>query len=120
MKFTAFKEFRDLATTSIDSIAQFLRSDYRKMIRDLDVGLTKLTLLDNFQSFVAEVTIASASEIQIRNRFTDGTIPTQRVVIKGGSDAQNIVDGDTKWTTDFVYLKNTGAGTATATVLFLK
>ena len=89
------------------------------MIRELGVGLTRLSFDDNFESFEVDVTIEATSELEIRNQLRDA-IPSKRVVIAGGTGAGDIVDGDTEWTTNFVYLKNTSASPVTATVLFFK
>lgn len=120
MRFVAFKEFRGLINTGIEDIVEYLRTDMKKVLRELQLGLTKLSLLDNFEGFSAEVTIAAGAELAIQNQFRNGKIPSQRIIVKGGSGSQNIVDGDTAWSVDFVYLKNTGASSASATVIFLK
>jgi hypothetical protein len=86
-------------------------------LADLVDGLRKLTFGENFQSFEVEVTIAAGAEQEIRNLLRD-TVPTKRIIVRGNSN--EVVYGDTEWTTDFVYLKNIGASDATATVVFLK
>lgn len=125
MKFSVFKEFRGIPINSMPETAlmvidKYLKVDLTRMIKELTTGLNLLTFVDNFQSFEVEVTIINGTELQIRNQFSDGTIPSRRIVIRGGDDSQNIVDGDTDWDANFVYLKNVGSATATATVLFLK
>ena len=120
MKFIAFKEFREAYQTTIQSVSMYLGTDLKKILRELQLGLTKLSLLDNFQSFTHDVTIAASAEVQLQNLFKDGSIPTQRVIVRGSDGSQNIVDGDTEWDENFVYLKNTGASSASATVIFLK
>lgn len=120
MKFIAFKEFRETIDVTKDRIAEYLRIDLKKILRDLQTGLTKLSFEDNFVSFKKEVTIAASSELAIRNEFRDGTVPSQRIIIKGSTGAGSIVDGDTQWDQNFVYLKNTSGSTVTATVIFLK
>lgn len=114
MKFFAFKEFRGLAS---DMVA-YLREDLKKTLKELQIGLTRLSFLDNFVSFEVEVTIPAGDELAIRNELRT-RIPDQRLIVRGNDNSPYIVDGDTEWTMDYVYLKNTGAGTATATVVFL-
>ena len=117
MKFSSFKEFRGAAT---DAVSQFLRVDITKTLRELAGGLTRLRFTDNFEAFEVEVTIPATSEVPIRNELKSKTIPTQRLIVRGGSGAENVVDGDTQWTRDFVYLQNTGGSEVTVTVVFLK
>lgn len=120
MKFLQFKEFRSPTYSTLEGVVEFLRTELRKTWKELQVGLTKLSFLDNFESFSEEVTIGAGAELAVRNQFRDGSIPTQRLVVKGGDGSQNIVDGTTAWDSNFVYLKNTGASSVTATVVFLK
>lgn len=120
MKFLAFKEFRSFGNAAIDEINRYLAVDLAKIIKELRVGLEKLSIGENFASFSVDVTIGAGVELQIRNQFRDGTIPTQRLVVRGGDGSWAIADGPTRWDTDFVYLKNYGGSTASATVVFLK
>jgi hypothetical protein len=120
MRFTGFKEFRGLVGSTLDDVLLYLRNDLKKFLRELQLGLTKLSFADNFESFQVTVTISAGAELQIRNELLNSAIPTKRIIVKGGSGAQDIVDGDTEWNLNYVYLKNTGASTATATVVFLK
>lgn len=117
MKFSSFKEYRD-EQADVDRVAKFLRIDLTKTLRELTNGLTKLSLSDNFEGFIEEVTVPASSELAIRNAMRNGVIPSYRVFIRGASST--IEDGDTEWTKDFVYLKNTDSSDKTVTVLFLK
>ena len=127
MKFSSFKEFRGLRSIvqmapdrMIEVIGEYLRVDVTKTLRELAVGLTRLRFTDNFEAFEVEVTIPATSEVPIRNELKSKEIPTQRLVVRGGTGAQNVVDGDTEWTQDFVYLQNTGGSEVTVTVVFLR
>ena len=130
MKFSSFKEFRgqlsalsaqtESADGKLKRISEYLRVDITKVLRELAVGLTRLSLLDNFDSFSVQVTIPATTEVEIRNELVSKEVPTQRLIVRGGSGAENIVDGDTQWTKDFVYLQNTGGSDVTVTVMFLK
>lgn len=116
MKFGSFKEFRG----GLESvISEYLRVDMTRILRELAVGLTKLSFEDNFESFITEVTIPATSEIEIRNQLR-GITPTKRIILRGGSGAQNVVDGSTDWSNDFVYLQNLGGSSVTVTVMFLR
>lgn len=114
-----FREFRPrIKDNLLKEIAQYLTVDMIHNFKILTLGLTKLSFADNFDSFEVEVTIAAGQELAIRNEL--GEAVTKRMIVRGGADAQNIVDGTTEWTSDFVYLTNVGTITTTATVVFLK
>ena len=122
MRFTQFKEFKeaDPNTGTLETVISYLFADMPKTLRELSYGLTKLTFADNFESFKVSVTIPATSELAIRNQLRSGQIPTERIIVRGKSGAENVVDGDTDWTKQFVYLKNVGASAATVTVLFIR
>ena len=112
MRFNAFKVFH-----RGQDVANYLSQDLPRTLRNLQFGLTKIAFQDNFESFQVEVVIPASSEIGIDNqaRF----IPTRRLIVRqtgGGA----ITDGDTDWTSDTLYLKNTGGTDATVTVVFLR
>lgn len=117
MKFTAFKEFKDLLGTDIESVKRYLVKDLKVLLRELQGGLTKLSFEDNFKSFTTTVTIPASSELAIRNELRT-EIPTKRIIVRGGAGSQDVVDGDTTWNRNFVYLKNTTGSPVTLTVLF--
>lgn len=119
MKFFGFKEFRQIIKPTLESIAYYLTVDLTTSMRELANGLTKLNFRDNFESFEVEVSIAAGAELEIRNELV-GVIPSERLIVRGNDGSQNIVDGDTEWTLNFVYLKNVGATTAEAKIIFFK
>lgn len=114
MKFLNFKLFR--SGNSLDDVLQYLTVDLASGLRDIYTGLTKLSFSDNFQSFRAEISFTGAQEVAIRHNL--GAVPSSRIIVR--STASDIVDGDTAWNENNVYMKKTGAGAATATVLFLR
>jgi hypothetical protein len=112
MKFRGLKPYT-LGQSVEEYLSQSLRSDFL----ELTDGLHRLTLLDNMESFEYEGTITNGTEVEIRNPLS--TPPSGRLVIKHSGDPA-IVDGDTEWTSDFVYLKNSGSASATVKVIFFK
>lgn len=119
MKFTAFKEFR--FNSSLGAVVDYLTVDLRKFLRELQLGLTRLKLLDNFESFQTTVTLpVSVTDYQIPNELVSGLAPTQRLIVRGGDGSEQVVDGDTPWSNEFVYLKNLGSSAVTVTVIFLR
>lgn len=114
MKFLGLKIFRSGST--IEDAVNYLSVDLANSLRDLTTGLSRLKLLENFEGFEAQVSFSGAGEVAIRHNL--GFIPSQRLIVR--ATASDIVDGDTAWSKDFVYLKKTGSGAATATVVFLR
>lgn len=120
MKFSSFKEFRDAVLSDLPSVIKYLSVDMTKIIRELQVGLTRLKFTDNFESFKTTVNIPAGAEVSIRNELRSGLVPTERIILRGGTGTEDVVDGDSTWNNNFVYLKNNGASTAIVTVLFLR
>lgn len=120
MKFSLFKEFRSYSQDLISDVNMYLRDDVKKIIRELQLGLTRLSFSDNFNSFIVEVDMPATTEVAIRNQLQDAGVPSQRIILRGGDGTQNITDGVTEWDQNYVYLKNQGATAVTITVAFLK
>ena len=120
MKFSSFKEFRQAISSTIEDVVSYLNTDITKIIRELNIGLTRLNLSDNFESFVKTVTIPATSELAIRNELQGGRIPSHWIKLRSDTGGIDVVDGDAVWNANYVYLKNTGASSATVTVVFLK
>lgn len=118
MRFSNFAEFKDSAQLSVQVLARYLSKELASVVRELRNGLSKLDLTNNFESFEWTGTIPASSELAIRNQFRDGIIPTKRIIVR--ATGHGVVDGDTEWTGNYVYLKNTVASAVTATVIFLK
>lgn len=117
MKFGAFKEFKNLNFQGIADIVKYLTVDLTKTLRELYTGLQFLKLTENFNAFKITVVIPATSELRIRNELR-GRIPTERLIVR--SDSGDVMDGDTPWSIDYVYLKNTGGTPASVTVVFLE
>ena len=121
MKFTQFKEFRGTFTSDVSRVIfDYLSNEMPAFLREMALGLNKLSFIDNFNAFKTVITIPASSEIQIRNQLRSKEIPTERFIVRGGTGCGNIVDGDTEWTNEFLYLKNTGGSAVTCTVFFIK
>jgi len=115
MKFTAFKELKIAGGLNVVQLARYVTVELKSFLRDLQVGLTRLSFTDNFETFEATVTIAALSEVSIVNELQD--IPSYRLFVRGGGGVE---DGDTEWDTDFVHLKNTSASSVTVTAIFFR
>lgn len=112
MKISKLREFRPG-----NDPEKYLLTDLAFSLRDLFTALTRLTFGDNFNSFTATITVAASGDTAIRNEI--GVIPSGKIIIKDGGSS-DIVDGDTAWTTDYVYLKNLGGSPVTVTVVFFE
>lgn len=93
--------------------------DVGSVLRALSSGLRRLTFSENFDSWETTQTIASGAEAKIRNEFRDGHIPTGFLVTFSRGE-NSLVAGTTTWTADFVYIKNVGAVSSTATIRFFR
>ena len=108
--------------TNRSRLVEYVEVSLWSWLRDLTTGLLKLTFKENFQSFTVQVTILAMTEVSISNQFLNsfpGTIPSGRIIIKQKGDAV-ILDGDTPWNENLVYLKNPSSNNVTITVLFFK
>lgn len=99
-----------------EEVLQYLEVHLANTLQDITTALANLTLKDNFKSYTASVTIGAGQEIAVQHNL--GDIPTGKLIVR--QNVAGIVDGDTAWTKDYIYLKNTGASTATATVVILR
>ena len=119
MKVPGFMEFRPFLNDD-QEMRKYLNVDMVRNLRELTSILRKLRFEDNFTSWIEDdLTIGGGSEVQIRNML-DPEIPSMRLVVRGGAGAENVVDGTTAWTSNYVYLQNTGGSSVTVDVLFLK
>ncbi len=91
--------------------------DYKQLLKELENGLRKLDFRYNFDSFVQEVTFKPGEEVKITNRLN--IIPNYYIIGRQLGEGQ-IIDGDTAWDLDSIYLKNTGTNTITATIVVMR
>jgi hypothetical protein len=94
------------------------------LVRELSIGLGKLTFDDNFEGFEWTGDIEAGEEVQIINFGYNSSgirfIPAQMIVISI-EGPPTIVKGSTEWTNEYLYVKNIASeSTATATIRFLK
>lgn len=131
MKFNSFKEFRQTGISALVDLVAYMRTDLADLIRELNVGLNRLTLSENMISFQYEVKkLHAGDEIRILNELRVGKskiIPTKYLIVRRKKYAEYIVDGDTQWDENYLYLKNVhptadptkDSESATFTVVFL-
>lgn len=107
--------------TNIAGVVKYVQVDLWTWLKELSVAFLKINFQDNFQSFQAsDVSILAGKEVAIPNQFKNrypGLIPKGRLIIRQKGDA-TIVDGDSAWTADLVFLKNPSSNDAIVTVIF--
>ncbi len=100
-------KFRITSSTSLKELATHL-----------NVVFKDINFLENFTSFqVVDQTIAAGAELRVTNRLN--VIPTTMVVNKQTGNGL-ITASDTEWTKDYIYIKNNGASSVTATITFIR
>ena len=88
------------------------------LIRKLVVGLTRLDLIDNFDSVIEEgIEIPSGTEITIRNKLT--YTPTKYIITSQVGNGL-ITKGTTLWSSSVVSFKNNGTETVTINVILMR
>src|SRR5260221_11511102 len=76
--------------TNRSSVVNYVEVSLWSWLRDLTVGLFKISFKENFQSFTVEVAILAMTEISISNQFAKslpGVIPSGRIIIRQKGDA---------------------------------
>lgn len=120
MNFEAFKEFKRKADTTLEDVVNYLAGELSGTLRGLRAGLQKLKFTENFECFEETLTIAAGAEAVIRNQFRDKA-PTKWIAVRKNKAGLSVCDGDTAWSNNYVYLKNTHAtDPAIVTILFFK
>lgn len=87
------------------------------IIKELAVGLLRLSFSENFESFEISGTLAAGTEVSYRNSLT--VIPKGYIIIKQKGNGL-ITAGEAAWTPQTVSLKNHGAVSVEFTAVFLK
>lgn len=92
--------------------------DLTSLIKELANGLRKLSFQDNFNGFIKEdVIISATSEKEVRNELQ--FIPSKYIILSQEGNGL-ITKGTTSWDLNYLYLYNNGAVDVTATILFLE
>lgn len=96
-----------------------MRFAYNLDYRELAYGLTRLTLADNFESYIVEdIVIAAGAEAQVQYQLPDDKLA--KYYISLGQDGNGLVTkGPTAWTAKHIYLINNGAVQVTISIAIL-
>jgi len=107
--------------TNRQSYVKYLEIDLWSWLREMTTAITKINFNENFQSFiVTDIIIKAGTEVGIPNQFKNrypGVVPNGRIITRQKGDA-NIIDGDTEWNANTVYLRNPSSNDAVVSVLF--
>ncbi len=109
--------------TNQQSVVKYIQVDLWTWLKEFSVAFLKINFQDNFQSFeVQNLTIPAGQEVAISNQFKGrypGLIPQGKLIVRQKGNA-NIIDGDSPWTADLVFLRNPSTQDAVVTVIFFK
>jgi len=93
-------------------------TEIKEILRELSVGLQRLTLYENFENMEIGVTIASGAIAKIRNTLT--FIPSRYIIVSQEGDGLVTKDTTTPWDLNHVYLINNGSNEVTIKVIFMR
>jgi hypothetical protein len=119
MKVLNFKELGSSQVKEAADVVKYLSVELAQNLREIANILRNLTFSENFTSFEWSGTVPASSEVAIRNELR-GVIPSKRIIVRADTYGCYVVDGDTSWDANYVYLKNVDANDAVVTVIFLK
>lgn len=99
---------------------KYMEVDLYTWMKDVATAFSRIAFTENFQSFIVkDLSILAGKEVSIPNRLPTGQIPSGRIIVRQTGDA-NIIDGDSPWTQNFLYLKNPSANNAVISVIFFQ
>jgi len=120
MNFSNFNEFKRNQGSGINDVVSYLTFELASIIKELRVGLKKISFQDNFETFIGDFDIPALSELPIANRIS-GAIPEYWIILRKNEGGIYVCEGDTAWSLDYLYLKNTHASlSASITVAFFR
>ena len=91
--------------------------DLQDLIRQLSLGLSKLNIEENMESFKVEgLEIDAGDTATIQNKLT--FIPKQYILTS--QEGNGLVTKSSTWDINNLYLKNNGSSTVTLTVIFMR
>lgn len=91
--------------------------EIKNLVKELSVGLRRLTIRNNFEGFEVDVTIGSSSDVTVRNQLS--FIPTRYIILSQTGNGL-ITKSSTPWTTNFIYFTNNGATQVEAKIFIMR
>lgn len=113
-KFSGFRTFKGLPV--IEDVYSYLLNSLSISLKELQTGLSNLSLSDNFSSQVLDLTIPAGVTVGFPHSL--GVIPTQRIILRANSPLLD--DSTVPWTDKAVYFRNTGMTDLTAKIIILR
>lgn len=112
-----FSGFRTLKTAqTLQEVISYLSVNLAISLKELQAGLNKLSLIENFETQVLEVTLPAGATTAYSHNL--GVIPSKRLIVR--ATGSTIDDSDTPWTDTLVYFRNTGGSTVSATIILMR
>lgn len=113
-KFSGFRTFKIGQT--IEDVIDYLLNGLAISLKELQTGLSALTLEDNFQTQTLTVSIPPGVTVGYSHNL--GVIPSKRLIVK--ADQSTIDDSTTPWTSTTVYFRNSGGAQVNATIILMR
>ena len=99
---------------------KYIEVDLWTWMREVTTAFSRINFVENFQCFlVTNLSIPDGTEVSVKNKLPLGQIPTGRIITRQTGDA-NIIDGNSAWTTNLVFLRNPSANDAIVSVIFFQ
>ena len=96
------------------AVARYVQTDLYGWFRNLAAGLSRLSLVDNFEAFeVTGLTILAGETAVITNALPG--VPSKRLIVR---QVGNGVVSDGVWDSNILRLINNGSDTVTVSVIF--
>jgi hypothetical protein len=108
MKFSTFRALSN-AATGMDSVVQYLKGELGRVFNELNLGLSRLDLLENFVSFEVTVEIAANTEKEIPVLLPGNALAQRYLIVDANEGGLYVCRGDNIWAPGRAYLKNTSA-----------
>jgi hypothetical protein len=106
---------------TLEDVIDFLTEELRNCLQNVMIAFRSLSFHDNFRTFSWEGTIAAGQTVTITNTLR--TAPAYRILTRSvptGAGTVIIDDSTTPWTSDLVYLRNSGSVSARIKVVFFE
>lgn len=113
MKFAEFNKFNG---SNIQEVVSYLTNGLLRGLRDLRVGLGRLSFEDNFDSFTWTGEILAGETEAIQNRLK--SLPSAWLVARGNNNA--LTESSEAWTQNVVFIENTAGAAFNGTIIFFK
>lgn len=91
--------------------------EIKALVRELAVGLRKLSIPDNFSGFEVDLEIPATSEVSVTNRLQ--LIPTRYIILSQTGNGL-VTKSSTPWTLNQVFFYNNGAETVSVKIQVMR